>query len=51
MERISRAVNCVLMCVCMYVCMYVLQKSWSGEKFKNKDWAVKNGDGKAYIKA
>lgn len=26
------------------------QRSWSGDKFTNKDWALKHGDGKAYIK-
>jgi hypothetical protein len=26
------------------------QKSWSGVPFKNNDWAVKNGDGKIWLK-
>lgn len=27
-----------------------LQKSWTGKPFANKDWVLKHGDGKAYVK-
>lgn len=54
--------GCVNVCVCLRVCVYgsglaltltpcvLSQRSWSGDKFTNKEWALKHGEGKAYIK-
>jgi UPF0716 family protein affecting phage T7 exclusion len=32
------------------VCLSVWRRSWSGDKFTNKEWVSQHGDGKAHVK-